>query len=335
MVLKKTIGYGYFIFAFLFLQACTVAIFEDTEKTAAKPLKSAIYQNAIQIGYLANRELKEVSGLTSSRLRHDVLWTINDGGNGPFIYATDTRGKHLGKVRILDAQNQDWEDLASFRLRDVAYLLIADVGDNDEMRSDYFIYVTEEPAITEKIDPATQSVAWDYRIRFTYEDGSRDCESVAVDLQSQQILLLSKRTVPPILYTLPLFTTNRDNVQVAKRLTEVPVIPQPTLQDIIEDPRFGSYRSQPTAMDVSPDGYTAVVLTYKNGYLFQRTAGENWVQAFKKIPQLIRLPRLRQAEALCFAADGRTLFVTSEKIPAPLLRLDAISKLQSIIMYFD
>jgi hypothetical protein len=88
-------------------------------------------------------------------------------------------------------------------------------------------------------------------------------------------------------------------------------------------------------MDVSPDGSTAVVLTYKNGYIFQRMAGEDWAQAFKKIPQLIRLPRLRQAEALCFAADGRTLFVTSEKIPAPLLRLDVISELQSSIMYFD
>jgi hypothetical protein len=335
MFLKTTIEYGYLIFAFLFYQACTAAVLEDTEKSAAKPFESAIYQDAIQVGYLANRELNEVSGLACSRLRNDVLWTINDSGSGPFIYAANTQGAHLGKVRVLDAQNQDWEDLASFRLGDVAYLLIADVGDNDEIRSDYFIYVTEEPAITEKMDPAGQSVAWQYRIRFTYEDGSRDCESVAVDLQGQQILLLSKRAVPPILYTLPLFTTNRDNVQVAKRLTAVPAIPQPTLQDIIEDPRFGSYRSQPTAMDVSPDGSTAVVLTYKNGYIFQRTAGEDWVRAFKKIPQLIRLPRLRQAEALCFAADGRTLFVTSEKIPAPLLRLDVISELQSSIMYLD
>jgi hypothetical protein len=335
MVLKKTIGFGYFIFTFLIIQACTLAVFEDTQKTAAKPIQSSNYQNAIQMGHLANIELNEVSGLASSRLRNDVLWAINDGGSGPFLYAIDTQGAHLGKVLVLDAQNQDWEDLASFRLRDVAYLLIADVGDNDEIRSDYIIYVTEEPAITGKIDPADQSVAWEYRIRFTYEDGSHDCESVAIDLQGQQILLLSKRAVPPILYTLQLFTQNRDNVQVAKRLTAVPVIPQPTLQDIMEDPRFGYYRSQPTAIDVSPDGSIAVVLTYKNGYLFQQTAGKDWAQAFKKIPQLIRLPRLRQAEALCFAADGRTLFVTSEKIPAPLLRLDVIRDLQSHIMYFN
>jgi hypothetical protein len=335
MFLKITFGYGYFIFAFLFMQACTAAVFEDTEKKASQLIKPANYQNATQIGYLANRELNEVSGLACSRLRSDVLWTINDSGSGPFIYAANTQGAHLGKVRVLDAQNQDWEDLASFRLRDTSYLLIADVGDNDEIRSDYFIYVTEEPAITEKIDPSGQSIAWQYRIRFKYEDGSRDCESVAVDLQGQRILLLSKRNVPPILYALPLFTQSRNNIQVAKRLTAVTAIPQPTLQDVIEDPRFGYYRSQPTAMDVSPDGSTAVILTYKNAYRFQRTVGENWAQVFKEVPQLIRLPRLRQAEALCFAADGRTLFVTSEKIPAPLLRLDVINDLQSSIMYFD
>ena len=335
MFLKTTIGYAGSIFACLFFQACTLAVFEDTDKKAAKPIKPAIYQDAIQMGYLANRELNEVSGLACSRLRTDVLWAINDSGSGPFIYATDTQGGHLGKVRVLDARNQDWEDLASFRLRDVAYLLIADVGDNDEIRSDYVIYVTKEPAVTDKIDPAGQSVAWEYRIRFTYEDGSRDCESVAVDLQGQKILLLSKRNVPPILYALPLFTPNRGKVQLAKRLTEVPAIPRPKLQDIIEDPRFGAYRSQPTAMDVSPDSSTAVVLTYKNGYIFHRTAEEDWVQAFKKIPQRIRLPRLRQAEALCFAADGKTLFVTSEKIPAPLLRLDLRGDLQTRIMYVD
>jgi hypothetical protein len=31
---------------------------------------------------------------------------------------------------------------------------------------------------------------------------------------------------------------------------------------------------------------------------------------------------MRQAEAIAFAADGRSLFVTSERRPAPLFRLD-------------
>ena len=31
---------------------------------------------------------------------------------------------------------------------------------------------------------------------------------------------------------------------------------------------------------------------------------------------------MRQAEAMCFSTDGTKLFLTSEKLPAPLYRLD-------------
>jgi hypothetical protein len=171
---------------------------------------------------------------------------------------------------------------------------------------------------------SAESVEWERRLRFIYEDGSHDCESVAVDLSSRQILLLSKRAKPPTLYMLPLVTQTGESLQVAKKLSHISVMPQPTLQDLISNPKFGYYHSQPTAMDVSPNGATAVILTYKNAYLFQRARGENWPEAFIKIPQQILLPKLRQAEALCFATDGKTLFVTSEKLPAPLLRLEAI-----------
>jgi len=317
------------IFTFLLTQACAAVVYEDSTERTAEPMKQAPYQNAIQTGYLANKKLNEVSGLACSRLRKDVLWVINDSGSGPLIHAIHTKGTSLGKARVLGAQNKDWEDLASFRWRDNAYLLIADVGDNSENRADYFIYIIKEPAITGKLLTADYTAVIEWRIRFIYEDGSHDCESVAVDLTSRQILLLSKRSVPPTLYTLPLFTPSRDTVQIAKQLTPVSAIPQPTLTDIMEDPRFGCYRSQPTAMDVSPDGLKAVVLTYKNAYLFQRTAAESWVDAFKKSPQLILLPKLRQAEALSFAADGRTLFITSEKYPAPLLRMALIKESES------
>ncbi|MGD2269951.1 MAG: hypothetical protein PVI06_06080 [Desulfobacterales bacterium] len=315
---------GSILFFVWVVAACTIPVTREIDN---RLMKRANYHEAIQVGYLANKELYEASGLACSRLRADVLWAINDGGSGPFLYAINTRGAHLGKVHLLNAQNQDWEDLASFRLQDIAYLLIADVGDNSENRADYSIYFIREPTISDKPLPSllsAESVEWERRLRFIYEDGSHDCESVAVDLSSRQILLLSKRAKPPTLYMLPLVTQTGESLQVAKKLSHISVMPQPTLQDLISNPKFGYYHSQPTAMDVSPNGATAVILTYKNAYLFQRARGENWPEAFIKIPQQILLPKLRQAEALCFATDGKTLFVTSEKLPAPLLRLEAI-----------
>jgi hypothetical protein len=74
-------------------------------------------------------------------------------------------------------------------------------------------------------------------------------------------------------------------------------------------------------MDVAPDGASALVLTYKSAYLFDRRAGVPWAAVFRRTPKTIALPRLCQAEGACFGADGQTLFVSSEKQPAPLLQI--------------
>jgi hypothetical protein len=75
-------------------------------------------------------------------------------------------------------------------------------------------------------------------------------------------------------------------------------------------------------MDLSPDGRVIALLTYKRPYLLYRKAKEGWPQVFGRAPIPLAMPRLRQAEALCFSADGKSLIVTSEKLPAPLYRLD-------------
>jgi hypothetical protein len=312
------------IFAISCLAAGPTITLNADNSLTDKDLTRALYRKAIQVGHLADRGLVEASGLAPSRLRNDLLWAINDSGNEPFLYAVSTNGASLGAVRILDAQNRDWEDLASFRLRNTAYLLIADVGDNSENRENYFLYVIEEPTIKAERLAEDRGLAWAWRMQFYYEDGPRDCESVAIDLPGRQILLLSKRNMPPVVYRLPLMPGSKESIHVATHLTTVPHIPQAKVKDIVEDPGFGRSRSQPTAMDLSPDGSKAVVLTYRNAYLFLRAADKTWSETFAGWPLLISLPKIRQAEALCFGTDGKTLFVTSEKRPAPLLRLDQL-----------
>jgi hypothetical protein len=78
----------------------------------------------------------------------------------------------------------------------------------------------------------------------------------------------------------------------------------------------------PTGLDLSADGRYAAVVTYKDAYLFPRIGSESWAEAFARRPQRIPMPPLRQAEAIAFGADERTLFVTTEKLPTPLFRFD-------------
>ena len=164
--------------------------------------------------------------------------------------------------------------------------------------------MVQEPSITATglNDDVAVDITW--RIDFTYEDGPQDCEAVAVDLARERILLLAKRGLPPVLYELPLQVAGQDAAPVARRVTTVP------------------HFNWPTAMDLAPDGFSAVVLTYNYGYIFTRRQTEAWPGAFQKRPQRLRFDRLLQQEAACFGFYGKSVYVTSERRPAPLVRID-------------
>lgn len=269
---------------------------------------------------LRDRRITEASGLAVSRRQPDLLWAINDSGAQPELYALRPNGTVVAAVAVPGARNRDWEDLAAFRLGGKPYLLIADVGDNAARRSYYTLYVVEEPDLSRAGARPQARVAW--RLHFRYPDGPRDSEAVAVDEQDEAILLLSKQR-HPALYRLPLRAAAA-RMLTARRLGDLAGIPQPAVADHFLRPVTGYFQGRPTAMDISADGSAAVVLTYKYAYRYPRLAGEPWAAAFARRPQWIALPYLRQAEALAVSADGSRIFVTSEKLPAPVLHLDRI-----------
>jgi len=295
-------------------------------------LPRAPYADAVFAGRLADPKISEASGLAFSRRRDDLLWALNDGAREPRLYAVGTDGSERGRVRVEGSEPVDWEDLASFEWQGRSYLAVADTGDNFSWRRSVLLLVIEEPQLAGGRLPAdaTAQVAW--QVRFRFEDGPRDCEAMAVDPESLRALLLSKRTEPPVLYELDLLPgepagegadrRERTEARVARRLGEVPGIPPPTRADVEESRWLGRYRAMPTGLDVSPDGAFAAVVTYKDAYLFPRAEGESWAAAFGRPPERIPLPPMPQAEAIAFGADGRTLFATSERRPAPLFRLD-------------
>lgn len=289
---------------------------------AASSCRSAADCRIFLIGYLADNAIDEASGIAASRRRADVLWVINDGDNDPLIYAVGLDGSDRGHSRIGNAHNRDWEDLAAFTCEGTDYLLIGDCGDNENRRKSCILYIVREPRLTVAGIVDTAPLTWVSRIEYVYADGPRDCEGVAVDVRHREILLLTKRTEPPVLYSLPLCLTPNDSVQTARPVAKVGGIPSPTVEDLREDPLYGRFRSQPTAMDLSPDGALIAVLTYKQVFVFARRSDEDWRHVFARAPVPLAIPKMRQAEALCFSESGTSLYMTSEKVPAPLYRLD-------------
>ena len=277
----------------------------------------------IHVGHLEHRQLTEASGLAPSRLSNEILWVINDGGNSPWLYAVNIRGKSLGVVQVASANNHDWEDLASFCWKQSSYLLIADVGDNNRQRRHGTIYIIKEPKINLKTanqKPLTAYPEW--MIRFQYADGPKDCEAVAVDTAAQKIILLSKRTNPPALYELPLRPASNTGTINACRLGHLAPLPSPFTGNQIDFNWQRLFASQPTALDIRATNDAAALLTYSGVYLFYRDDDANWQTTFAKSPRLLHLHGLQQAEAACFSHDGRSIFVTTEKEPAPLLRFE-------------
>jgi hypothetical protein len=290
-------------------------------------LRETRFARVLWLGFLENLSVDELSGLACSRRRDDLLWGVNDSGGDAVLFAIGTDGKDRGSVQVKGAINFDWESLDSLVLDGVPYLMISDAGDNLALRPAITFYFVPEPVLQGARFPTHTEVAPAFVLRARLEGGPEDVEAVAFDPRSRRILLLSKRAVPPVLYAIDFEPQHEeamalDHLLLARRMTPVRGIPQPTPLDLAIDPENGAGSARPTAMDVSADGLRAVVFTYKEAYLFERTPGESWAHAFAQLPRRIRTPTVKAMEAGAFARDGRSLYMSSEYLPTPLFRFE-------------
>ena len=95
---------------------------------------------------LRDARITESSGLVASRLHAGVLWTHNDSGNPPVLYALGRNGSTVATIRVSGAANVDWEALAPVAGTGGRSLLaIGDIGDNSGVRSRIEIDLVAEP----------------------------------------------------------------------------------------------------------------------------------------------------------------------------------------------
>lgn len=93
-------------------------------------------------------------------------------------------------LQVDGVPNIDWEEHVSFDRDGHHDPLITDTGDNGRVRKTLALHVTEEPS---QLRDTHARHAWS--IAFRWPDGPRDCEAVAVDMQSGSILLVTKKRV--------------------------------------------------------------------------------------------------------------------------------------------
>jgi hypothetical protein len=257
---------------------------------------------------LQSPAVRESSGLACSRRTPGLFWTHNDAGSQPNIYLFDRAGRDLGSCRVAGIDAFDWEDMSIFTEYGKHYLLLADTGNNGLNSAVQMLHVIEEPPADPKRGVLAKEVPVLQTIYLAYEDDFRDCEAVAVDPTDKTIVLVSKeRSATCHAYALPWPKEKSKAVHRAKAIATLRL-------------------RQVTSLDISPDGRRAIALTYGNAYEYVRGDKETWATAFARPPRELAMPPRKQGESICFGLDGKTLYLTSEKVPTPLWEVPAVEE---------
>lgn len=264
-----------------------------------------------QLGIVRDHRISEASGIALSLRQPDAVWVHNDSGAPKWVFLVGLDGTTRAVLKLTGAGRPlDWEDMASFLIDGVPWLAIGDIGDNSHTRTLHGkektsampsrVYLLPEPDMTGVTQLQIESPT---TILFEFEDGPRNCESLAVDTQRREILLISKSKPQPMdcgLYRMPLTLEPGLTRCQAQRIADlnIPFV---------------------TAMDVSPDGRRMVALAAGEGaMLWERAENEPWETAVKKPCRLIKLPACPNGETLCFGRTPSELLCNSEYRQQPL-----------------
>jgi hypothetical protein len=295
---------------------------QEIKEAAKKALKAFLAQptqpgvKGQRIGVLTDSRITESSGLAAGRRNRDVLWTHNDSGDGPFLFAVDRKGNTLARLTVTGAQSVDWEDIAIGPGADgKPALYIGDIGDNGHKRTDTVVYRIAEPPVdmTRTKQEATSSTAEKFPYRFP--DGPHDCETLMVHPHTGDIYLVTKESSGNSgVYAFP--KPLRPGVTaVLKKLASV------TFASSLLSGQWADKERLTTGGDIAPDARHLVIRTYLMAYEWDIAPRQSLAEAFKGKPAQTMLPLTRQGEAICYRADGKAWLISSEGANAPLFEI--------------
>lgn len=227
---------------------------------------------------LRDARIVESSGLTRSTYKRHVLFTHNDSGDGPRVFAVGHGGRTRAVLTIKHAKARDWEDMS----RGPRHTLwVGDIGDNAGRRSTIQVYRFREP---KNLRSRTMRST---RFRFVYPDGPRDAEGLMVNPQTGRIYIVSKEPRGTVYVAPRKLSTTRVNRLIKVRRAPATV----------------------TAADFAPGGKAFALATYSSVYLYP---------GLRKRPSKRPAPQRDQGESISFSRNGKGIFLGSEGSRSPV-----------------
>jgi hypothetical protein len=244
-----------------------------------------------------NPRLRESSALTASRTQPGVLWTLNDSGDQPLLYATDTLGRDLGMFLVTGATNTDWEAMASGPCPGSPCLYIGDLGDNSERRRFVAVFRVAEPEV-EPGQSEVRATAPARSLTIRYPDRPHDAEALVVTPTGDLLIITKGRDDAIHLYRIQAAAWSASGAVTAEALGDLP---------IAASRRQGR---RVTDAALAPEGRRLVVRTYSGLFFFQRPEDDRLVPSDP--PLVCETGALQlQGEGVEWLSDGR-LALSSE-----------------------
>jgi hypothetical protein len=247
-------------------------------------------------GQVTDPTANELSGLVRSRRERDLLWSHDDSGAGPQLFALRTDGRVAARVQVSGAQAVDWEDIAAGPGRAGPPLLyVGDIGDNASTRSSVDVYRLSEPDVGQA---ATAPAA---RLSLRYPDRPHDAEALLVDPIRGDLIVVTKAVGSARAYR-----TDAGEPAGAYTLAAGPSI------------RF----SLVTGGDVSADGRIVVLRGYDRVAVWVRRGRERLTTTLRRAPCVSPTSLLGegQGEAIALDRHGTSFMTVPEGSPAALRR---------------
>ncbi|OWF42052.1 uncharacterized protein LOC110461632 isoform X2 [Mizuhopecten yessoensis] len=267
------------------------------------------FGNGLVMGYIGTPIIDEASGLAASQLHEGILYTHNDHGDAPHIYAINASDASLVSTLTIGsgATNHDWEDVAVGPCSNGATtfcIYIADTGfssANAEVAN--IIYRVQEPAsLTDKY----QTLTVDSTLKFNWTE--EESQAVMVDPQANVYIVSNVLGGRGTFLKLPPAWGQAVPTNVASTTTLL----------------IRTSHHDPTAADISPDGKRLLIKAKYHVYYWNVPDGD-YLAAVTKHPY--ELPYIHESlgESICWNYKSDAYFTLGEGHYKPLYQYQSRS----------
>lgn len=240
-----------------------------------------------------DKKLQEISGLVTGRKNPNMVYFIEDRGNKNEVYLFSLYGKKFGTITIEGVENIDWEDIAIGPGPEEGeqYIYIGDIGDNEAIRDNIRVIRFKEPQLADFENDALTIEDFEI-INLKYPDGARDAETLLLDPNTLDIIIITKRELVARVYQISApYNTNQMN-----ELSFIGLLPMKRV--------LGG--------DVDASGKQVMLKNKSTVYYWPINNGSVLNTLFKSTPISVFYIVEPQGEAIGFTADGEGYLTISE-----------------------